>query len=104
MNLVDQLGGYENAKERGKRENVLNERDFNYIQKALLEYRRENNIYEVGDKIVSTIDGDEDWKSVVRVIYKINKDGMVTTGFKCELKRNEYRHAEANEIKLGWRI
>ena len=52
MNLIERLGGYENAKERGKRENVLDDHDFNYIQKALLQHRRVHGIFEVGDKVV----------------------------------------------------
>ena len=51
MNLIERLGGYENAKERGKRENVLDDHDFNYIQKALLQHRRVHGIFEVGDKV-----------------------------------------------------
>ena len=52
MNLIEQLGGYENAKERLKRENVLTDSDYNYGQKKLLEYRRQHNIFEVGDQYV----------------------------------------------------
>ena len=52
MNLIEQLGGYENAKERLKRENVLTDSDYNYGQKKLLEYRHQHNIFEVGDQYV----------------------------------------------------
>ena len=56
MNLMEQLGGYDEAKK------ILEEvksRDHIYAQKfekpaleeALLEYRRQHNIFEVGDKV-----------------------------------------------------
>ena len=38
MNLIEQLGGYERAKKE--------------LMDALLEYRRQHNIFEVGDAIV----------------------------------------------------
>ena len=51
MNLIEQLGGYEKAKDA--LDLPLNY-DFSDddIRKALLDYRRENNIFEVGDKVV----------------------------------------------------
>ena len=51
MNLIEQLGGYKNAKERLKRENALTDSDYNYGQKKLLKYRRQHNIYEVGEDV-----------------------------------------------------
>ena len=51
MNLIEQLGGYERAKEHL---NDFNE-SFGYwcdLNKELLEYRREHGIYEVGDFIM----------------------------------------------------
>ena len=70
MNLVEQLGGYERAKEKmdnivctldnsellggGDAREGLYER-LESIDKALLEYRRQHNIFEVGDKVVAPI-------------------------------------------------
>lgn len=58
MNLIEQLGGYE----RAKRELELKEQNSvlqcciavtaEMIRDALLEYRREHKMYEVGDKYV----------------------------------------------------
>ena len=63
MNLIEQLGGYECAAYEYK--NTLLADDFPYVIKAtgtkftrpelgdeLLEYRRQHNIFEVGDKVV----------------------------------------------------
>lgn len=57
MNLIEQLGGYE----KSKRELELKEQnsifqcciavDAEMIRDALLQYRREHGIYEVGDKV-----------------------------------------------------
>jgi hypothetical protein len=64
MNLIEQLGGYENA-----RFLVYNCGDLDYIddfttddiRKALLQYRREHNIFEVGDKVAfTTLDSGSD--------------------------------------------
>ena len=66
MNLIEQLGGYERAKE--KMDNIVRTLDncellgggdareglyerLESIDKALLEYRRQHNIFEVGDKV-----------------------------------------------------
>ena len=50
-NIIEQLGGYEKAKEclntRTARLSVINE-----LRAALLEYRRQHNIYEEGDWII----------------------------------------------------
>lgn len=52
MNLIEQLGGYEKVKlelNRPSSTNVFFECE---IKRALLKYRRQHNIYEVGDKVV----------------------------------------------------
>ena len=85
MSFIEQLGGYERAKEH------LN--DFNEIfgywcdlNKELLEYRREHGIYEVGDKVVSDDSG----------MIMIFGDG-------CE-KWFCLRHATDLEIQAGHRL
>lgn len=89
MSLIEQLGGYENAKERLKRENVLSDEDFNYGQRQLLEYRRQNNIYEEGDLVVIPSRGNGLF-SVSRLL--------------CRSDRDEMRHATDAEIKAGKRL
>ena len=52
MNLIEQLGGYEKAKEELK---IRISKGFVYsvieLEEALLEYRRQHNIFKVGDKV-----------------------------------------------------
>lgn len=46
MNLIEQLGGYEEAKAQGE------EWGFDdFLNNQLLDYRRQHNIFEVGDKV-----------------------------------------------------
>lgn len=74
------------------------------VRKECLEYRRENNIYEVGDKVVSTLDGDEDWKNAVCEILAFHKKMAITTGFSCAIHHYDYRHATDEEIAAGVRV
>ena len=130
MNLIEQLGGYERAKRiekniygTGGRLIRYPSKDFDYnddggnvcdvelisfkandLKKSLLEHRRENNIYEVGDKVVSTLDGDEDWKNAVCEILAFHKKMAITTGFSCAIHHYDYRHATDAEIKAGRRL
>ena len=90
MNLIEQLGGYEAAKERLKRENVLTDSDYNYGQKKLLEYRRQHNIFEIGDLYVFT-----EKYSKQSVIHKVDS---LNSGKGC------IRHATPEEIKAGRRL
>lgn len=61
MNLIEQLGGYERAKaflnaaSYTMDELIMMQRSGlrpQHVKKALLEYRRQHNIFEVGDKVV----------------------------------------------------
>ncbi|WP_347473431.1 hypothetical protein ABEF86_16555 (plasmid) [Acinetobacter thermotolerans] len=61
MNLIEQLGGYEKAKKKLKMfyllrtetmvDTVGNIFDRSQLEAALLQYRRQHNIFEVGDKV-----------------------------------------------------
>ena len=95
MNLIERLGGYENAKERGKRENVLDDHDFNYIQKALLQHRRVHGIFEVGDKVV--VKAEPFWPED----YLIQTVGQEHIG---KWYMSAWRHATDAEIKAGRRL
>lgn len=50
MNLIEQLGGYEHINEFYKRA-VARGFTLTGIKKELLKYRRQHNIFEVGDKV-----------------------------------------------------
>ena len=130
MNLIEQLGGHERAKRiekniygTGGRLIRYPSKDFDYnddggnvcdvelisfkandLKKSLLEHRRENNIYEVEDKVVSTLNGDEDWKNAVCEILAFHKKMAITTGFSCAIHHYDYRHATDEEIAAGRRL
>lgn len=99
MNLIEQLGGYAAA----KRELELKEQDSvlqcciavtdEMISDALLEYRRQHNIYEAGDWIVM------DSHKPEYQFYQITKDDMGSQWINLV----EFRHATDEEIKAGKR-
>lgn len=116
MNLIEQLGGYECALYEYK--NTLLADDFPYVIKAtgtkftrpelgneLLEYRRQHNIFEVGDFVlrndgfgnvlkVTSIEGE--YANLVRRV-----DGeSIWSWFKLV----DIRHATDAEIKAGKRL
>ena len=104
MSLIEQLGGYENAKKRLKRDNVLNDEDFNYGQRQLLEYRRQYNIFEEGDLVIDTNYKDSDVQEVksvnwnkIEVFHKNKAYYFATYIF-------SFRHASDAEIKAGKRL
>ena len=106
MNLIEQLGGYENARERLKRENVLTDSDYNYGQRKLLEYRRQHNIFEVGDKVVfeacfcdeheGSGYGEITYSTMNKRVFEIDNYYIVFI--------EEIRHATGGEIKVGKRL
>lgn len=49
MSLIENLGGYESAKSKFRDNGSLHAER---LKKALLEYRRQHNIFEVGDKVI----------------------------------------------------
>lgn len=101
MSLIEQLGGYENAKERLKRDNVLSDDDFNYGQRQLLEYRRQHNIFEVGDFIFHPMFG------ALFEIKRIAEKYVVAStksGYETNLLIELISHATDEEIKAGKRL
>ena len=72
MNLIEQLGGYEYLNEFYKRA-VAHGFTLTEIKDALLQYRRQHNIFEVGDKVVSTLNGDDFWMNIICVIDGFHK-------------------------------
>lgn len=55
MDVLKQLGGYHNAKKFINGE-CADGFDVQNLRDALLEYRRANNIFEVGDKVIEITD------------------------------------------------
>jgi len=133
MNLIEQLGGYERAKRiekniygTGGRLIRYPSKDFDYnddsgsvcdvelisfkandLKKSLLEYRREHNIFEVGDKVVYLPNIALDHNDVYEVCY--SKEGMKSCfishlNFDCKAFYSDIRHATDAEIQAGRRL
>lgn len=105
MNLIEQLGGYTKAR---KTLEQVKARDHKYAQnferpaleKALLEYRRQHNIFEVEDKVVFI---NQNMSSSIKTIKEILNDTHVSFnfhGFHVKL----IRHTTDAEIKAGRRL
>ena len=107
MNLIEQLGGYDEAKEVLEK---IKSRDHKYAQKfekpaleqALLQYRREHNIFEVGDKVVlksSRFGTHHDSVYTVKHINAIHRLFELCCGW-CGFSHS-LQHATDEEIKAG---
>ena len=100
MNLIEQLGGYEAAKAEGE------EWGFDdFLNNQLLEYRRQHNIFEVGDFVlrnnglgnvlkVTSIEGE-----YANLVKRVD-GGSIWVWFKLV----DIRHATDAEIKAGKRL
>ena len=108
IDLIEKLGGYGNA----KRELELKEQnsvfqcciavDAEMIRDALLQYRREHNIFEVGDKVVYA---DAEFYKVVGIQGSINiavKD--INSDFTMSIVSKHCRHATTEEIQANRRL
>ena len=103
MNLIERLGGYGKAKQK------YSERPFDLawsdIGKALLEHRRENNIFEVGDKVVYKGKAGLSGLFEIETLTKTGKPKTVKTkrfgNFPC--RYCEVQHATDKEIAQGYR-
>lgn len=115
MNLIEQLGGYENAKVELKLYGILRTELIQGIFKedlvnSLLEYRRVNGIYEVEDKVVSINSAFIEYQGVLNIDF-INRFNLTLSddckGFEvnaiCGWSKI-IRHATEEEIKVGHRL
>jgi hypothetical protein len=105
MNLIEQLGGYEKAKNELEKTKNQKYRNFGFLEEALLQYRREHNIFEVGDKVVY------DYLSNREAIHTIQGkviDGLVwienAKGAFIHERVEYLKHASDEEIKVGYRL
>ncbi|NHC02370.1 hypothetical protein G9F31_01040 [Acinetobacter sp. 187] len=108
MNLIEQLGGYEKAKEwYAKEAKRLSAKgwwswDLMRVQKEMLEYRREHGIYEIGDKVVGTKLFDD---RIFEFQYYLPELSMaVISKDGAAVGLNQLRHAESAEIKANKRL
>ena len=99
MNLIEQLGGYDEAQKSAvslsekltekQKNNVVFMNAFNELNNELLEYRRANNIFEVGDAMVIPSRGNG--------IFHFN-------ALFSDQDIAEARHATPQEIEAGHRL
>lgn len=109
MSLIERLGGYEKAKSQL---NDFNE-SFGYWQdlnQELLEYRREHNIFEAGEKVVVKNDcliefADLTLNLKVLTVLMATDEGFIRAVESAGLfKSSLIRHATDEEIKAGRRL
>jgi hypothetical protein len=96
VNLIEQLGGYEKTKDHrdylidfGNEFNRPSKYEVNKINNALLEYRRQHNIFEVGDAMIIPSRGNG-----IFYFNALFSDSDIA----------EARHATDEEIKAGKRL
>lgn len=109
MNLVtdyiNELGGYEVAKERSTPWLANHGENWRNVKEAtLLEYRRQHNIFEVGDLVIDTNYKDSDVQEIksvngnrIEVFHKNKSYYFATFIF-------SFRHATDEEIEEGKRL
>ena len=112
MNLIELLGGYERAKhefEMIKEMKPIYLGEIETNDRLLLEYRRQHNIFEVGDAVIRKWNG-----RLYYLIVDIDNDGQEFlihhdkgAKFKdCRIFDNicNFKHATDEEIKAGKRL
>ena len=105
-NLIEQLGGYEKSKYelKLKEENSIlqccNAVTADMIRAALLEHRRQHNIYEIGDKVSHTI-----FSSIFTIndVQSYSVLATTNTGYHTSLNIVLIRHCTDKEIAQGYR-
>lgn len=103
MNLIEQLGGYEKAKKELNSPSNTNVFFQCEIEQALLEYRRQHNIYEVGDDVVLS---DGNCTLMYKLHERIGKYVYLKrpSGREYDFNIDQIRHATDAEIKVGKRL
>ena len=94
MNLIEQLGGYEHLNGFYKRA-VAHGFTLTEIKEELLKYRRQHNIFEVGDKLV--VKAHPFWPEDY-VILTVEQEHI------GKWYMSAWRHATDEEIKAGKRL
>ena len=104
MSLIEKLGGYERAKHEFKMIEEMTPKFPDEVKtnnRLLLEYRREHNIFEVGDKVV------HHKFSNIKIYEVCEISGDLLTVFydrKTHSFKTDIRHATDAEIKAGRRL
>ena len=104
MNLIEHLGGYEAA--RKHLDNCWRDDDNRaYLLEKLLEYRRQHNIFEVGDKVIvltNALGNKYTWivESIDGIMVEISQVGQPNEW----VHYSEIAHTTPEEIKAGRRL
>ena len=102
--MIEQLGGYERAKHEFKMIEEMTPRFPDEVKtnnRLLLEYRRQHNIFEVGDKVV------HHKFSNIKIYEVCEISGDLLTVFydrKTHSFKTDIRHATDEEIAAGRRL
>lgn len=110
MNIIEQLGGYNKAKTKFRDNGSLHAER---MKRLLLEYRREHNIFEVGDlvthlttksilKIVNVGDLSKHYRLMKVEALSPKNNGSVSDCFNGFWF--QFKHATDEEIKAGHRL
>ena len=118
MNIIEQLGGYEKAKEELTKLESWKHDAYSWsrmiqsesIKNALLEYRRQHNIFEVGDLVIDATDCHSNdlltVKSISGSLLACEGDDL-NASYALSEKHNPsfyVRHVTDAEIKAGKRL
>ena len=102
MNLIEQLGGYEETKKHLD-SCWCDDDNRAYLLEKLLEHRRQHNIFEVGDYVVKT--NPKIKHAHVRVVISTSPSGGAVLDYQgFPYKFPCVRHATDEEIKAGRRL
>lgn len=109
MGLIEQLGGYEATKEYLKKNShFINFDGLERFYDELLEYRREHNIFEDNDYIVSLHDHEPSHLYIVKNItengYEYGNDWGWYRVLSNEGVGYNFRHTTGEEIEAGRRL
>ena len=101
MNLIEQLGGYENAK-RFLVDIFDNKTPCEILTRELLEYRRQHNVFEESDKIVFIDDFMHG--ELMTVAWTRKGEVWMDSGAKRCTDLSMIRHATDAEIEVEHRL
>lgn len=101
MDLIEELGGYENAKKFANGE-CADGFDVQGLRDDLLDYRRKHNIFEEGDKIVFVDDFMHG--EVMTVAWTRESEVWMDGGAKRCTDPSMIKHASDAEIKANRRL
>ena len=94
MNPIERLGGYEKVNKAVKKIDIRSDR-YKRLKASLLQYRRQHNIFEVGDKVVVK---DHPFWPEDYVILTVEQEHI------GKWYMSAWRHATDAEIKAGKRL